>query len=63
VNDAVFGSKAGGARSPVMVMRYEVHISSVCEVIASYRQIVGNDTVTANGTLSEVSAVDMELFI
>jgi hypothetical protein len=62
VNDAVLGSEASGALS-FMATSNQVRISSVCEVIASYRQIVGNGTVTTNGTLSEISAVDMELFI
>jgi len=51
------------ARSLVMVTSYQVPISSLCEVIDSYRQIVGSGTVTTNGTLSEMSAGDMELFI
>jgi hypothetical protein len=51
------------ALSLVIAASHQVHISSMHEVIASYRQIVGNGTVTANGTLSEISAVDTELFI
>jgi hypothetical protein len=51
------------ARSLVIAASHQVHISSTREVIALYRQIVGNGTVTANGTLSEISAMDAELFI
>jgi len=63
LNDAVFGSKANGALPCYGNEPPGTH-SSVCDVIASYQnQIVGNGTVTTNGTLSEITAVDMELFI